>query len=79
MATLVLQAAGAAVGALFGPIGAIAGRALGALAGYAVDSALFGDHSTREGTRASATSSRRPRRRARRSRASMAACAFPAR
>ncbi len=51
MATLVLQAAGAAVGALFGPVGAIAGRAIGALAGYAVDSALFGTHSTREGSR----------------------------
>ena len=53
MATLVLQAAGAAVGSLFGPFGAIAGRALGALAGYAVDSALFGTHSTREGSRLS--------------------------
>ncbi len=51
MATLVLQAAGAAVGSLFGPFGAAAGRALGALAGYAVDSALFGDHGTREGPR----------------------------
>ena len=51
MATLVLQAAGAAVGALFGPVGAIAGRALGALAGYAVDQALFGDKRTREGAR----------------------------
>ncbi len=51
MATLVLQAAGAAVGALFGPVGAIAGRALGALAGYAVDSALFSTHTTREGAR----------------------------
>lgn len=51
MATLVLQAAGAAVGALFGPIGAMAGRALGALAGYAVDTALFGQSRTREGAR----------------------------
>ena len=51
MATLVLQAAGAAVGALFGPVGAIAGRALGALAGYAVDSALFGTTAPREGAR----------------------------
>ncbi len=78
MATLVLQAAGAAVGALFGPVGAIAGRALGALAGYAVDSALFGQSTTRE-VCGSPTSSRRPRARAPRSRASMAACAFPAR
>jgi hypothetical protein len=53
MATLVLQAAGAAVGALFGPFGAIAGRALGALSGYAVDSALFGQSTTREGARLS--------------------------
>ena len=51
MATLVLQAAGAAVGSLFGPFGAAAGRALGALAGYAVDSALFGESRTREGSR----------------------------
>ena len=51
MATLVLQAAGAAVGSLFGPFGAIAGRAIGALAGYAADQALFGDHSVREGAR----------------------------
>lgn len=53
MATLVLQAAGAAVGALFGPVGAIAGRAIGALAGYAVDSALFSTSSTSEGSRLS--------------------------
>lgn len=51
MATLVLQAAGAAVGALFGPLGAMAGRALGGLAGYALDSALFGAGGTREGAR----------------------------
>ncbi len=53
MATLVLQAAGAAVGSLFGPIGAAAGRALGALAGYAVDTALFSESRTREGARLS--------------------------
>ncbi|WP_018184146.1 baseplate multidomain protein megatron [Kaistia granuli] len=42
MATLVLQAAGAAIGGLFGPIGAIVGGAVGAMAGYAVDQTLFG-------------------------------------
>jgi len=42
MATLVLQAAGAAIGGLFGPVGAILGGAVGAMAGYAVDQTLFG-------------------------------------
>lgn len=42
MATLVLQAAGVAIGGLFGPIGAIVGGAVGAMAGYAVDQSLFG-------------------------------------
>ena len=42
MATLVLQAAGAAIGGLFGPVGAILGGAVGAAAGYAVDQTLFG-------------------------------------
>jgi hypothetical protein len=53
VATLVLQAAGAAVGSLFGPLGTIVGRAVGGLAGYAVDNALFGDHRTVEGARLS--------------------------
>ena len=53
MATLVLQAAGAAIGSLFGPLGAIAGRALGGLAGYTVDQALFGSRRTVEGSRLS--------------------------
>ena len=44
MATLLLQAAGAAVGSLFGPLGTIIGRAVGGLAGYTVDQALFGTH-----------------------------------
>jgi len=51
MATLVLQAAGAAVGSLFGPIGTAIGRAVGGLAGYAVDQAVFGDRRVREGAR----------------------------
>jgi hypothetical protein len=46
MATLVLQAAGAAIGSIFGPIGTAVGRAIGGLAGYAVDQALFGDDRT---------------------------------
>jgi GTA TIM-barrel-like domain/Putative phage tail protein len=42
MAALVLSAAGAAAGtAVFGPAGAIAGRLIGALAGNAIDRALF--------------------------------------
>jgi len=51
MATLVLQAAGAAVGSLFGPIGTVIGRAIGGLAGYAVDQAVLADHGVREGAR----------------------------
>ena len=43
MAALVLSAAGSAGGkAVFGPAGAIAGRLVGALAGNAIDRALFG-------------------------------------
>lgn len=41
MATLLLGAAGSAVGSLFGPIGALAGRALGALGGAALDQMLL--------------------------------------
>ncbi len=37
MATLVLQVAGAAAGSVFGPLGSMAGRALGGLAGAAID------------------------------------------
>ncbi|MCB1487029.1 MAG: glycoside hydrolase/phage tail family protein [Bauldia sp.] len=43
MATLVLSSAGAAIGGLFGPVGAALGRAAGALVGYAIDQSLFGD------------------------------------
>ncbi|TWD46990.1 putative tail protein [Agrobacterium vitis] len=42
MATVVFQAAGAAVGSLFGPVGTMLGRAVGALAGNAVDTMLLG-------------------------------------
>jgi len=41
MAVLVLQAAGAWLGGLFGPVGAAIGSAAGALAGYALDRALL--------------------------------------
>ncbi|MCD2181003.1 baseplate multidomain protein megatron [Rhizobium sp. GN54] len=51
MATILFQAAGAALGGVFGPIGAIAGRAVGALAGSAVDRALIGGSSTVTGAR----------------------------
>lgn len=42
MAALLLSAAGASVGRVFGPAGAIAGRLVGAIAGNAIDQALFG-------------------------------------
>jgi Gene Transfer Agent (GTA)-like protein/putative tail protein len=54
MAALVLSAAGAAAGkSVFGPAGAIAGRLIGALAGNAIDQALFGSRQeiSREGPR----------------------------
>ena len=48
MAALVLSVAGAAAGkAVFGPAGAIAGRLIGALAGNAIDQALFATHRQR--------------------------------
>jgi hypothetical protein len=42
MATLLLQAAGAALGGVFGPLGSVVGRAAGALAGSAIDRMLIG-------------------------------------
>jgi len=42
MAALVLSIAGGAVGAAFGPVGAIAGRIAGALVGNAIDRTVFG-------------------------------------
>ncbi|WP_137135900.1 glycoside hydrolase/phage tail family protein [Rhizobium sp. FKY42] len=42
MATILFQAAGAALGSVFGPVGAMIGRAAGGLAGAAVDRALLG-------------------------------------
>lgn len=55
MATIVLQAAGGALGgALGGPFGAIAGRALGGLAGSSVDQRLFSRRRSVVGPRLSA-------------------------
>lgn len=51
MATLLLQTAGAAIGGLFGPFGAVLGRAVGALAGYAIDTALINSGQRVEGPR----------------------------
>jgi hypothetical protein len=50
MAALVLSVAGSAVGGLFGPFGAIAGRIAGALIGNRLDHALLGGQSS-EGPR----------------------------
>ena len=51
MATLVLGIAGGALGSVFGGVGAILGRAAGALGGYALDQALFGKRRKVEGPR----------------------------
>jgi hypothetical protein len=53
MATILFQAAGAALGSVLGPIGAVLGRAAGGLAGAAVDQALISGTSTVTGTRLS--------------------------
>jgi hypothetical protein len=53
MATLLLQAAGATLGGLFGPIGAIVGRAAGALAGNLIDQSLISGMTTLTGQRLS--------------------------
>ncbi len=54
MATILFQAAGAALGSVFGPLGAVIGRAAGALAGNMVDRALIGGGTTLSGARLSA-------------------------
>ncbi|KQS96496.1 MULTISPECIES: glycoside hydrolase/phage tail family protein [unclassified Rhizobium] len=51
MATILLQAAGAALGGVFGPVGAILGRAAGALAGSVVDRSIIGGMTTVSGAR----------------------------
>jgi len=53
MATLLLSTAGAAVGSIFGPVGAVIGRAVGAVAGYALDQSLFAAERTVESGRLS--------------------------
>ncbi|MBP2547504.1 hypothetical protein J2858_000397 [Neorhizobium galegae] len=53
MATILFQAAGAALGSVFGPIGAVLGRAAGGLAGAAVDQALISSFTTVTGSRLS--------------------------
>ncbi len=48
MAALALSVAGSALGgSVFGPIGAIAGRLIGAVAGNAIDQTLFASHRDR--------------------------------
>ena len=51
MATILLQAAGAALGGMLGPVGSAIGTAAGALAGYAIDRALIDGTSAIEGPR----------------------------
>lgn len=51
MATLLFQAAGAALGSVFGPFGAIVGRTVGALAGSALDRSLVSGTKTITGPR----------------------------
>ena len=53
MATILLQAAGAAIGGLLGPIGSVIGAAAGALAGYTIDQALINGTRRVEGPRLS--------------------------
>ncbi|KPJ45603.1 host specificity protein [Brucella melitensis] len=51
MATVVLQAVGAAVGGIFGPVGAAIGAGLGAMGGYAIDNVLLNSTRHIEGAR----------------------------
>ncbi|MGP2491769.1 baseplate multidomain protein megatron [Mesorhizobium sp. PUT5] len=51
MATILLQAAGAYLGGMLGPVGSAIGTAAGALAGYAVDTALINATRRIEGPR----------------------------
>ncbi|QRM54762.1 glycoside hydrolase TIM-barrel-like domain-containing protein [Sinorhizobium sp. BG8] len=53
MATILFQAAGAALGSVFGPFGAIIGRAAGALAGSVVDRSIINGMTTITGARLS--------------------------
>ena len=51
MATILLQAAGAALGSVFGPVGAVLGRAAGALAGSVIDRSIINGTQTVSGAR----------------------------
>ncbi len=51
MATILLQAAGAYLGGMLGPVGSVIGTAAGALAGFAVDTALINATRRIEGPR----------------------------
>ena len=51
MATILLQAAGAALGGVFGPLGAVIGRAAGALGGAALDRSVLNGLTTVTGAR----------------------------
>ncbi|MCV9997732.1 glycoside hydrolase/phage tail family protein [Pararhizobium sp. YC-54] len=51
MATILLQAAGAALGSVFGPVGAALGRAAGALAGSVIDRSIINGTRTVSGAR----------------------------
>lgn len=51
MATILLQAAGAALGSVFGPVGAALGRAAGALAGSVIDRSIINGTATVSGAR----------------------------
>lgn len=53
MATILFQAAGAAIGGIFGPVGAALGRAAGALAGNLLDRSLIDGGTTVRGSRLS--------------------------
>jgi hypothetical protein len=53
MATILLQAAGGALGSVFGPVGGIIGAAIGSLAGYAIDRTLLAETRHYEGPRLS--------------------------
>ncbi|PZM17078.1 baseplate multidomain protein megatron [Rhizobium tubonense] len=50
MATIAFQAAGAALGSVFGPVGAMLGRAAGAMLGSVVDKSLINGSQTKSGT-----------------------------
>ncbi len=53
MATILLQAAGPALGSVFGPVGAILGRAAGAAVGGMIDRSLIGGTTSLTGARLS--------------------------